>query len=146
MISRADFDSTNAKIKQRVKPSRRSLFQQNTVVNEQRSGGLIDTFYLAIVDQFGQIVASDNSSSVSLYTNSDNAIIEGGQVFTLTNGMVEISTLTFTSTPGTSHQIQFFSTGIAEISESKTQHLPYRHSIHSNRVTEVLQRRGGIHH
>ena len=76
-----------------------------TLLNQQ-SGGLIPTIYIALVDEFGQIVGSDSSSVITL--SISESIVEAAYTPTLAgtltqtaqNGTFKFADLTFTAKPG----------------------------------------------
>eukprot|EP00347_Sterkiella_histriomuscorum_P017660 403348489 len=66
---------------------------QNQTLDSYRSGAVIPTFYMGLVDKYGQIVKTDSSSKIQ-------------------NGTFEIVNLQFTGTPGQNYKIQLFTDGI----------------------------------
>ena len=56
-ISKEEFDNTLSKIADGISfngsSTRNRIFDDFILFSDQQSGGVLDTFYLAIVDQFG---------------------------------------------------------------------------------------------
>lgn len=76
-------------------------------ISNQQSGGILDDMYLALVDEFGQIVSSDSSSTATISVTSDNSesqtytpTLTGATTITATNGVFKFTGLTFTAEPG----------------------------------------------
>ena len=78
-------------------------------LTNQQSGGSIGTIYVALTDQFGQVVSSDNSSSATLSivgTYSGAAYtptLTGTSKVTALNGAYKFTGITFTAKPGVSY-------------------------------------------
>ena len=79
-----------------------------SIINQQ-SGGTLSTFYIALVDQFNQIVGAD-SSSTSTITISGNYVgavysplLKGATTQTASNGAFKFTDISFTAQPGTSY-------------------------------------------
>lgn len=87
-------------------------------LTSQQSGGTIENIYLALYDEFGQIVMSDFTSTISLSISGNHAgdtytpTLTGTTSVTVTNGVVEFDGLTFTAEPGESYTLSFTTTGI----------------------------------
>ena len=83
----------------------------STSVNltSQQSGGSIGIIYVALVDQFGQVVSSDSSSTATLRivgTYSDKTYIPtltGTTTLTASRGTFAFTDITFTAEPGASY-------------------------------------------
>lgn len=75
-------------------------------LSEQQSGGILGTIYLALFDEFGQIVGNDGSSTVSIaiegYHGSDDytPVLSGTTTATVYKGVVIFTDLEFTAEPG----------------------------------------------
>lgn len=89
------------------------------------SGGTLPDYYLAYVDYYGQIVGSDYNSNVRLtidaeyMKNNETAqkytpMIEGDTNYIASSGVIKISGVKFTGTPGSTYKISFQGTGIDE--------------------------------
>ena len=78
-------------------------------LTNQQSGGSIGTIYVALVDQFGQVVGSDSSSSatLSIVGNHSGATytptLTGTSKVTASNGAYKFTGITFTAQPGVSY-------------------------------------------
>lgn len=78
-------------------------------LTNQKSGGVIPTTYLALVDKYGQKVASDSVSTVKLAinqvisTSTYTPSIAGNTLVTANQGMFNFSGITFTAEPGVSY-------------------------------------------
>ena len=80
--------------------------------------------YLALVDKYGQIVASDDASSINVMINGvlnsqSNAsgstfppFIDGSTQFQVQGGVAKISDVSFAATPGYNYSLSFASTAI----------------------------------
>jgi hypothetical protein len=75
----------------------------------QTSGGDLDTIWMALVDQFGQVVGSDSTSTATLSIVGDHAgatytpTLTGTSTVTASNGAFEFKAITFTAEPGTTY-------------------------------------------
>eukprot|EP00347_Sterkiella_histriomuscorum_P023840 403333206 len=96
---------------------------QNQTLDSYRSGAIIPTFYMGLVDKYGQIVKTDSSSKIQVRIDSEYnikeigslkypPIITGTSQFLSQNGTFEIVNLQFTGTPGQNYKIQLFTDGI----------------------------------
>ncbi len=75
-----------------------------------------------MVDKYGQIVASDDESSITISIDTTSIsntsstqfppFIEGQTTFKLTGGVVEVDDIAFAATPGQNYSLKFGSTGI----------------------------------
>ncbi|CDW87056.1 UNKNOWN [Stylonychia lemnae] len=91
-------------------------------VSSQRSGGTIPGMYVALVDQYGQIIGTDQESKIRVNIDSQkildqNAltyppIIEGKSQFFVLAGVVQIQDIQFTGTPGQQYGLVFTTDGI----------------------------------
>lgn len=87
-------------------------------LSEQQSGGSIETIYLALVDEFDQIVGYDSSSTVTLAITGDHSdatytpTITGSTTLTIENGVISFEGMTFTAEPGIEYSLSFTTTGI----------------------------------
>eukprot|EP00347_Sterkiella_histriomuscorum_P016375 403353429 len=96
--------------------------QLETILSQFRSGGSINTTYLAIVDKYGQIIGSDYSSIVRVFVNSTYnsnpqaniypPIVEGTNTFNAQAGVVKLENVMFYSTPGYNQSIVILNDGI----------------------------------
>ena len=96
------------------------LFRRNLAVSSstslsvtnQQSGGTLPTIYIALVDQFGQIVGSDSSSTATLSISDSYSgapytpTLTGMTTQTATNGAFKFSGITFTAQPGSTYSKQ----------------------------------------
>ena len=82
---------------------------------------MIPDFYLALLDIYGQVVVTDSSSKVRVLVNTNSTnkssskyspVIEGNSQFLITGGVVMISGISFTATPGDSYSLSFTTDGI----------------------------------
>jgi hypothetical protein len=75
----------------------------------QTSGGVIGTIWMALVDQFGQVVGSDSSSSATLSIIGDHSgetytpRLTGTSTVTASHGAFEFIDISFTAEPGTTY-------------------------------------------
>ena len=80
-------------------------------VTNQQSGGALSTIYIALVDQFGQIIGSDSSSTATLsYSGSYlgakyTPTLTGTTTQTAANGAFMFSGVTFTAEPGSTYSM-----------------------------------------
>ena len=80
-------------------------------VTNQQSGGSLPTIYIALVDQFGQIVGSDNSSTTTLSISGSykgatyTPTLTGVTTQTAANGAFIFSGVTFTAQPGSTYSM-----------------------------------------
>eukprot|EP00347_Sterkiella_histriomuscorum_P010794 403374896 len=105
--------------------------QLETILSEFRSGGSINTTYMALVDKYGQIVGSDYSSVVRVFVNStynQNSlanvyppVVEGTNSFNVQAGVVKLENIMFYSTPGYNQSIIILNDGINLKKESNIQ-------------------------
>ena len=75
----------------------RMLQSVSAEFSNQRSGGTLPEMYLAIVDKYGQVVSTDDSSTLTMVVDADfntnvsySAGFEGNAIYTPTNGMFHI--------------------------------------------------------
>jgi hypothetical protein len=77
--------------------------------SNQTSGGVLDTIWMALVDQFGQVVGSDSTSTATLSIVGNHSsdtytpILTGTSTVTASNGAFEFIDITFTAEPGTTY-------------------------------------------
>jgi hypothetical protein len=75
----------------------------------QTSGGVIATIWMALVDQFGQVVGSDSTSTATLSIVGNHSsdtytpALTGTTTVTASNGAFEFKDITFTAEPGTTY-------------------------------------------
>ena len=94
--------------------------------------------YLALEDQYGQIVGSDNTSTITLYVNStsvettfDKAL--AGQVTHFSYyGTFKISNISFTSEPAKEYGLYFRTTGIDETKASNQNYMQAEEMVNYN--------------
>ncbi|CDW71577.1 UNKNOWN [Stylonychia lemnae] len=88
----------------------------NADVKSLRSGGEIPKIYIALVDQYGQIVGSDFESKVRVQISTVNLndqdlkyppVLEGTTDFQSTGGIAVIQNAQFTGTPGRNYSLSF---------------------------------------
>jgi hypothetical protein len=76
-------------------------------LSSQQSGGTLPTIYLSLVDQYGQIVGSDSSSTATLSlvstTGTYTPTLTGTVTQTANNGVFKFEGITFTAEPGQSY-------------------------------------------
>ncbi|CDW81492.1 UNKNOWN [Stylonychia lemnae] len=87
-------------------------------VQDQRSGGAIPVSYMALIDQYGQIVGSDFRSKVRISIQTDNLdekanmyppILQGSSDFQASGGVAVIKDVIISGTPGSSYNVTFSS-------------------------------------
>lgn len=80
-------------------------------IQDQQSGGTLDTMYIALADMYGNIVGNTNSAKLTVrvdgtYTGNERSvvkyqpIIEGISQFIATAGSFNVSGISFSGTPG----------------------------------------------
>ncbi|CDW88757.1 UNKNOWN [Stylonychia lemnae] len=101
-----------------------SCFAQNI------SGGKIEPIYLALTDQYRQIVTADSTNKIRLVINVTNTlnhkyppIIEGDSTFYLSYGLTEIKDVAFAGTPGESYSISFLTEAIDKTKKANIQYM-----------------------
>jgi hypothetical protein len=73
------------------------------------SGGVLGTIWMALVDQFGQVVGSDSTSTATLSIVGSHAgatytpVLTGSSTVIASNGAFEFIGITFTAEPGTTY-------------------------------------------
>ena len=78
-------------------------------LDNQQSGGSIGTIYVALFDQFGQVVSTDSSSSATLSIVGNHSgdtyvpSLTGATKVTASNGAFKFIGITFTAKPGVSY-------------------------------------------
>ena len=78
-------------------------------LTSQQSGGSIGIIYVALVDQFGQVVSADSSSTATLsivakYSNKTYIpTLTGTTTLTASRGTFAFTDITFTAEPGASY-------------------------------------------
>ena len=83
-----------------------------SIINQQ-SGGTLNTFYVALVDRFNQIVSSDSSSTATISITGSYAgeayspILKGITTQTASNGAFKFNDISFTAQPGSSYSKLF---------------------------------------
>ena len=111
-------------------------------IENARSGGTIPQVYLAMVDKYGQMVASDDDSKITigidqiLSTNDSSALkfppfIEGSTQYTVSGGVVKVSNIDFAATPGYNYSLKFNSDGV---DKSKVANKEYLNTIQSTDI------------
>ena len=111
-------------------------------LSNQGSGHDIPDLYLALQDQYGQIVGSDSSSTITLYINSSagnttlDQSLAGEVTHTAVKGTYRISDISFTSEPGLEYQLYFKTTGIDDSKASNIKYLEDQR-ISSNYVFQL---------
>jgi hypothetical protein len=76
---------------------------------DQVSGGVLGTIWMALVDQFGQVVGSDSSSTATLSIVGNHAgatytpTLTGTSTVTASYGAFEFNDIAFTAEPGTTY-------------------------------------------
>ena len=87
-------------------------------LSDQQSGGTIPTIYLALVDEFGQYVGSDSTSTATISIVSSTTgetyspTLVGTTTQSASRGMFAFSSLVFTAEPGRTFSLSFSNTGI----------------------------------
>jgi hypothetical protein len=75
----------------------------------QVSGGVIGTIWMALVDQFGQVIGSDSSSTATLSIVGNHSgetytpTLTGTSTVTASHGAFEFIDISFTAEPGTTY-------------------------------------------
>ena len=108
-------------------------------LSNQQSGGSIPTIYIALVDEFGQIVSSDSSSTSTLSITGSVAgatytpTLTGTLTQTASNGVFKFADVTFTAKPGATYSmiklnniligLSFSTTGIDSSKPSNSNYL-----------------------
>ena len=98
-------------------------------LSDQQSGGQIQDIYLALYDEFDQIVGSDNTSTVTLALINDHSndtytpLLTGSTTVTIQKGVVKFDTVQFTAQPTQSYQLAFSTTGIDATKPSNANYL-----------------------
>ena len=98
-------------------------------LENQQSGGQIQDIYLALYDEFDQIVGSDSVSTVSIALINDHSgdtyspLLTGSTTVTVSKGVVKFDTLQFTAEPNTTYQLAFSTTGIDATKPSNANYL-----------------------
>ena len=75
-------------------------------MTSQQSGGTLPTFYIALVDEFGQFVGSDSSSTATIEiiessnTGAYTPAVTGSKTKPAIKGMFMFDSVTFTAQPG----------------------------------------------
>ena len=98
-------------------------------LSSQQSGGSLGDIYLALVDEFDQIVGSDSSSTVTIAISGTHTgatytpTITGTTSLTFSNGVVNYGDLTFTAEPGSNYSLTFTTTGIDATKPSNAAYL-----------------------
>ena len=78
-------------------------------LTNQQSGGSIGTIYVALVDEFGQVVGSDSSATATLSIVGSHSgetytpTLTGTTTVTALNGAFKFTDITFTAEPGVSY-------------------------------------------
>ena len=109
--------------------NRRSLQTNQFSVSDQQSGAQMSPIYLALFDEFGQIVGSDSTSTVTISIDTTNVpgdyspTLTGVTTVTAVNGLIKFENLVFTAHPGYNFSLEFTSTGIDESKPSNIDYL-----------------------
>ena len=78
-------------------------------VSSQQSGGTISSFYIALIDEFSQIVGSDSSSTATISISGSfsgatyTPALQGTTTQTASNGAFKFTDITFTAQPGSTY-------------------------------------------
>ena len=78
-------------------------------VSSQQSGGSLSTIYIALIDEFDQVVGSDSSSTATLSisgsysTTTYSPTLTGTTIQIASEGIFIFSGITFTARPGSSY-------------------------------------------
>jgi predicted outer membrane repeat protein len=95
----------------------------------QQSGSSLPTIYLALVDEFGQYVGSDSTSTATIGIESSTSnetytpVLSGTVSQTAINGMYKFSDLKFTAEPGRTFELSFSTNGIDSSTPSNAAYL-----------------------
>ena len=98
-------------------------------LSDQQSGGQIQAIYLALFDEFDQIVGSDSTSTVTIAFSNDYSnetytpSITGSTTVTVQKGVVKFDTIRLTAEPAQSYQLAFSTTGIDATKPSNANYL-----------------------
>ena len=82
-------------------------------VSSQQSGGSLSTIYIALIDEFDQVVGSDSTSTATLSisgsysTATYSPTLTGTTIQTASGGIFIFSGITFTAQPGSSYSKLF---------------------------------------
>ena len=118
-------------------------------LSTQQSGGSLGNIYLALVDEFDQIVGSDSSSTVTIGitgTHSDatyTPTLTGTTSQIFKNGVVNFDDLKFTAQPGSNYSLEFATTGIDSSKPSNAAYLTANSQI-STAMSFVINLRNWI--
>ncbi|CDW85824.1 UNKNOWN [Stylonychia lemnae] len=102
-------ENTNQRLLQYTTAEKIQYFQS---IQSQKSGGAIPIIYMALIDQYGQIVGSDSNSKVRISIQANNldekaimypAILQGNSDFQASSGIAIIQDVIVTGTPGNIH-------------------------------------------
>ena len=81
----------------------------SVALSNQQSGGSIGTIYVALVDQYGNVVSSDSSSTATLSIVGSHSgatytpTLTGTTTVTSSNGAFKFTDITFTAEPGVTY-------------------------------------------
>ena len=98
-------------------------------LENQQSGSQLQNIYLALTDEFDQIVGSDSASIVriGLLGNHENdtytPLLTGTNTMTVSKGVVKFDTIQFTAEPSQFYQLEFSTTGIDSSKPSNANYL-----------------------
>eukprot|EP00347_Sterkiella_histriomuscorum_P009701 403340212 len=113
--------------------------------DNQRSGDQLPTMYLALADEYGQIVGTESSKKLdvgfkaTLSNTSDvnkyAPQVSGVNTFYSSFGVYKLSNITFTGAPGNSYSLSFVSEGI---DNSKPANVEYLETVSKN-SSEIIE-------
>ena len=128
-------------------------------MTEQQSGGTLPVIYLALVDEFGQYVGHDNSSTTTIQVISPTVnetytpILSGVTSKTASKGMFKFESITFTAEPGRTFSkcgylysnltflgLSFSTTGIDSSKSSNAAYLALNHKTSTDLEISVSLR------
>eukprot|EP00347_Sterkiella_histriomuscorum_P002765 403366887 len=99
--------------------------------NSFKSGDIIPTFEMALVDKYGQVVSTDSDSKLTITVEQISSkvtgkyfpIFEGTSMFFAQNGIFTIQGLQFTASPGFKYRVAFSTEAIDKTKESNQEYL-----------------------
>eukprot|EP00347_Sterkiella_histriomuscorum_P024040 403332515 len=107
----------------------------NTSQSNFRSGDYLPQMYLALVDQYGQILQTDSQSKLQITINQRgqpkdqqkqglySPIVEGQTIFYAKNGIFKVNGILFTASPGYQYDVIFNTDGIDQNKPSNIKYL-----------------------
>eukprot|EP00347_Sterkiella_histriomuscorum_P001991 403369895 len=130
----AERSTDEESLRQLQTTSTSSQLVTDTSIKSQQSGGYIPTTYMGLVDKYGQIVGSDSSSKIRAivdtdFTKNNNSansyppVIEGSTQFQVSFGVVSITGIQLTATPGYNFSLSFTTDGIDTSKKSNKDYL-----------------------